>query len=228
LSGTKETKIIMVNSNHPDPECMRLAARKIREGGVVVFPTQCLYGLGADARNAEAVARIFAIKRRSSSNPLLILIQDRKELTCLTDVVPSAAQTLMDVFWPGNITLLFEAKATLPPGLTAGTGKIGVRLPGHPVARQLVLETGGPITGTSANRSGSPGCACISELGEDIVRKADLILDAGPLKGGIGSTIVDVTVNPPLVVREGIIPARKIYESLSKPPHGSGAAPYSF
>lgn len=198
-----------------------MAAQTIREGGIVVFPTQCLYGLGADARNAGAVARIFAIKRRASSNPLLILIQDRKELTYLTDVVPSTAQTLMDAFWPGNITLLFAAKAGLPEGLTAGTGKIGVRLPGHPVARQLVLETGGPITGTSANRSGSPGCARISELEEDIRAKVDLILDAGPLKGGIGSTIVDVTVEPPLVVREGVIPAGRIFRALSKSLHYS-------
>ncbi|MFH0730548.1 MAG: L-threonylcarbamoyladenylate synthase [Pseudomonadota bacterium] len=228
MSGIYNTQLIAINPENPDPEHIRIAARTIREGGVVVFPTQCLYGLGADARNAEAVARIFAIKRRASSNPLLILIQDRKDLTYLTDVVSLTAVTLMDAFWPGNITFLFEAKASLPEGLTAGDGKIGVRLPGHPVARRLVLEAGGPITGTSANLSGFPGCARISELVADIARNVDLILDAGPLKGGIGSTIVDVTENPPVIVREGIIPAERIYQALSKPMLRSNAVRRSF
>jgi L-threonylcarbamoyladenylate synthase len=218
LSSIDRTQIIAVNPDSPDPECIRMAARKIREGGVVVFPTQCLYGLGADAGNAGAIARIFAIKRRAPDNPLLVLIRNREDLTRLTDSVPLTALRLMDAFWPGNITLLFEAKTTLPTGLTAGTGKIGVRLPGHPVAHQLVLEAGGTITGTSANRSGFPGSARISEPGvADIASEVDLILDAGPLKGGIGSTIVDVTVSPPLVVREGIISVKRIHEALSPP-----------
>jgi L-threonylcarbamoyladenylate synthase len=218
LRGTKN-KIIEVNPDHPDQESIRIAAQTIREGGVIVFPTQCLYGLGADARNAKAVAYIFTIKRRASSNPLLILIPDRKDLLYLTDDIPPAAACLMDTFWPGNLTLLFEANASMPVGLTAGTGKIGVRLPRHPVAAELVREVAGPITGTSANLSGSPGCSCISEIDVDIYEQVDLILNTGPLKGGIGSTIVDVTVDPPLIVREGSITAKRIFKALSKPPH---------
>jgi L-threonylcarbamoyladenylate synthase len=215
LHGTKDN-IIAVNPDHPDQESLRIAAQTIREGGVVVFPTRCLYGLGADARNAAALARVFAIKRRAASKPLLVLISDKKDLLYLTEDIPPAAERLMDAFWPGNLTLLFEANLTLPKGLTAGTGKIGVRLPRHPVAAELVREAGVPITGTSANLSGRPGCARISELGEEISGHVDLILDAGPLKGGIGSTIVDVTANPPLVLREGTITAKRIFEVLSK------------
>jgi L-threonylcarbamoyladenylate synthase len=217
LRGIRKNKLLEVNPDHPDPEIIRLAGQKIREGGVIVFPTQCLYGLGADARNAEAVARIFAIKQRAPTNPLLILIPGRSDLASVTDTIPLAAKRIMDVFWPGNVTLLFEANPSLPASLTAGTGKIGVRLPLHPVAAELVRKAGGPITGTSANLSGFPGAATIDELGPDITGQVDLILDAGVLKGGIGSTIVDITVVPPLVLREGAITAKIIFKALSRP-----------
>jgi L-threonylcarbamoyladenylate synthase len=217
LRGIKNNNLIAVNPDHPDPEIIRMAGQKIREGGIIVFPTQCLYGLGADARNAEAVARIFAIKQRAPTKPLLILIPGRSDLASVTAAIPLAAIRIMDLFWPGNVTLLFEANASLPLSLTAGTGKIGVRLPLHPVAAELVREVGGPITGTSANLSGFPGTATIDDLVPDIAGQVDLILNAGALKGGIGSTIVDITMNPPVVLREGTLTAKKIFEALSRP-----------
>ena len=219
LRGINKVRILDVNPDHPDPGITRMAGEMIRKGGVVVFPTQCLYGLGADARNAEAVARIFAIKRRPPTKPLLILIPGRNDLATVTDTIPLAAKRIMDAFWPGNVTLLFTSNASLPASLTAGTGKIGVRLPLHPVAAELVRIVGGPITGTSANLSGFPGATAIDELEWDISGQVDLVLNAGSLKGGIGSTIVDITVNPPVILREGIITAKKIFEALSGPLH---------
>ena len=207
-------KILSVTPDNPDGDSLHIGADTVRQGGVIVFPTQCLYGLGADAQNAESVDRIFRIKQRPPTSPLLILIPDVDVLSHLATEIPPAAIRLMERFWPGNVTLIFNAAASLPIGLTAGTGKIGVRPPLHPVAKALVREIGRPITGTSANLSGFPGCVRIAELAPQIVKTVDLILDAGPLKGGIGSTIVDVTVTPPRILREGIVPATVIADAL--------------
>ena len=116
----------------------------------------------------------------------------------------------MDRFWPGRVTLVFEAAATVPNYLTAGSGKIGIRLPGHPVAAALIESLGAPLTGTSANLSGKPGCSCIDDLDPLLVQPMDAVLDAGPLKGGNGSTVVDVTGDIPRVLREGQIPEKDI------------------
>lgn len=198
-------KIIRTDPVTPDPDAIAQAARVIRKGGVILFPTRCLYGLGADALNADAVNRIFEIKQRPKQKPILVLIHDQKELEHLVQEVPPAARRMMDAFWPGKITLVFKAKSDLPIALTAGTGKIGVRLCGHPVAAALVRDAGCPVTGTSANLSDHAGCSEISELDIQVAEKVDLILDAGALEGGKGSTVVDVTVDPPLILREGVI-----------------------
>jgi L-threonylcarbamoyladenylate synthase len=189
----------------PDPDAIVQAAQLIRKGGVVLFPTRCLYGLGADAMNPDAVNRIFEIKQRPKQKPILVLIHDQKELGRLVQEIPPAARRIMDGFWPGKVTLVFKAKADLPVALTAGTGKIGVRLCGHPVAAALAREAGCPITGTSANLSDHAGCSEISELDIQVAEKVDLILDAGPLEGGKGSTVVDVTEYPPIILREGAV-----------------------
>jgi L-threonylcarbamoyladenylate synthase len=135
-------------------------------------------------------------------------------LALLTDTLAPAAKILMDHFWPGQVTLLFRAKETLPAELTAGSGKIGVRLAGHPVAVSLLRSVGQPLTGTSANPSGHSGCADISQMVADIVDQVDLVLDAGPLEGGPGSTVVDTTVHPVAVVREGAVAAKRIQSAL--------------
>lgn len=211
-------KRVFIEPDLPDTASIRIGAKIINAGGVIVFPTQCLYGLGVDALNAEAVNRIFKIKRRPESNPLLILISDEKDIFHLTKEIPATAEQIMRSFWPGNVTLIFKAGPSLPQCLTAGTQKIGIRLPGHPVARALVKEIGRPITGTSANLSGLPGCNRISELDPAISDAVDLILDAGPLQGGIGSTIVDITTDPPTILREGSVSAKQIEASLKQVP----------
>ncbi|MGE5255780.1 MAG: L-threonylcarbamoyladenylate synthase [Hyphomicrobiales bacterium] len=192
-----------MNPRSPQPAGIGRAAEVICAGGVVCFPTRCLYGLGADALNAAAVERVFDIKARPADMPLLVLINRLDQLPGLAKSIPRIAQTLMERFWPGRLTLVLEAEPGLPPHLTAGTGKIGIRLAGHPVAQSLAEAVGRPITGTSANLTGGTGCRQILELDPHIARRVDLILDGGPLKGGVGSTVVDVTGEAPVVIREG-------------------------
>ncbi len=122
----------------------------------------------------------------------------------------------MDYFWPGQITIVFEAKSTISRNLTGGTGKIGIRMPEHPVALSLVKEVNSPITGTSANISGEAGCSVISDLDAQIADKIDIMLDAGSLKGGAGSTVIDVTTSFPTILREGYVSAKNIIAALEK------------
>ncbi|GBC62980.1 threonylcarbamoyl-AMP synthase [Desulfonema ishimotonii] len=201
----------------PQPEMIAEAADHIRSGRVVVFPTMGLYGLGADAENADAVDRIFAIKGRSSQKPILVLIHHRSQLSRLVKTIPPVAEKIMNLFWPGGVTLIFEARDTLPVNLTAGTGKIGVRICEHPVAVALVQALGSPLTGTSANLSGQSGCFQVDTLSPGIAEQADLILDAGPLQhGGIASTVVDVSGDAPRVLREGRVTATAIMTAATK------------
>jgi len=191
------------------------AARAISSGGLVVFPTRCLYGLAADAGNEAAVRQVFRAKGRSPENPVLILIRHIDDLAGLVTVVPDTAALLMEKIWPGGLTLVFRASAAVPAVLTAGTGKIGIRLPAHPVARALVEAVGRPVTGTSANLSGQPGCSRIDSLAVEITAAADLIIDAGRLAGGVGSTVVDVTRREPVILRSGAIHDEIIQKALA-------------
>ena len=186
----------------------------IRRGGVVCFPTRCLYGLGADALDAAAVERVYEIKQRPADMPLLVLISRSAQLAELAVRVPPMARVLIERFWPGRLTLVMEGRAHLPERLTAGTGRIGIRLAAHPVARALAEAFAGPITGTSANPSGGGGCRQIAEIDPRIARQVDFILDGGPLKGGVGSTVVDVTGENPVVIREGEISRPEILAAI--------------
>jgi L-threonylcarbamoyladenylate synthase len=208
-------KIRQVSPNDPESAVIIEAGQVIATGGIVAFPTKNLYGLGADAFNCEAVEKIFRIKQRPSQMPLLILIKHRSELPRVARKVPPVAEYIMDYFWPGGLTIIFEAKAELPANLTAKSGKIGVRLPAHPVAAALVEAALNPITGTSANISGGTGCSNISELAPSIRDGVDLILDAGRLPTGIGSSLIDVTVEPFRILREGSVSAQRLYEALN-------------
>ena len=213
-SSRTTVKPLRVNPRSPEPEAIGRAEAVIRAGGVVCFPTRCLYGLGADALKAEAVERVFEIKQRPADMPLLVLISRSAQLAELAERVPPIAQLLMERFWPGRLTLVLDARQHIPARLTAGTGKIGIRLAAHPVARALAEAVAGPITGTSANLSGVSGCRQIAELDPRIARQVDLILDGGPLKGGVGSTVVDVTGEAPVVIREGEVSKPEILAAL--------------
>ena len=206
-------RIKKINPKVPEPESLSEAAAVIKQGGVIVFPTRCLYGLGADAMNPDAVERIIEIKQRPQDNPILVLIDSENQLEMLVEKIPPTADAIMEAFWPGRVTLVFDARDTLPDSLTAQSGKIGVRLPGHPVAAAMVRQVKGPLTGTSANLSGRPGCYRLPDLDPQIAGQVDLVLDAGALQGGVGSTVVDVTEEPPRILREGEVTAGQILGS---------------
>ncbi len=199
----------------PDHALIEKACEVITAGGVVIFPTQSLYGLGANALDEDAVDRIFQIKQRPPDKPVLVLIKSIPEIRHIVREVPPAAEKIMKALWPGGITLVCFARPDLPRNLTAGTGKIGVRLPLHPVTRHLVDAASGPITGTSANLSGQAGCSKISEIDPRVLGEVDMVLDSGTLIGGSGSTVVDVTVSPPHILREGLVPSSRILEAIS-------------
>jgi len=186
-------------------EVIQDAAQVILSGGVVAVPTESFYGLAVHALNERAIERLFAVKGRREDNPVLILIASEESLdTCVTGV-SEGARKLMERFWPGGLTLVFSADPVLPTSLTAGTGKIGVRLSSHPVPRELARAVGAPITGTSANRSGQPNCSTADEVMEAVGEDIDLILDGGRTPGGKGSTVLDVTLDPPLILRHGMV-----------------------
>lgn len=207
-------KTIKVHPQNPQPDFINQAARIIKNGGIAAFPTRYLYGLGADALNPDAVDRIYAIKKRSHRKPISVLIQRQEDLFGLVKNITASALQITNHFWPGDITIILEALDTLPQNLTAGSGKIGIRLPQHPVAVALVKAVQNPITATSANLADQKGCYRIDDLDPLIAERVDIILDAGPLKGGVGSTVVDVTVDPPVILREGAVAAKDIFDLL--------------
>ncbi|UCF95578.1 MAG: threonylcarbamoyl-AMP synthase [Desulfobacterales bacterium] len=209
-------KIRIIDPVRPRPSLIREAAAAVKAGGVIAFPTRCLYGLGADALNDAAVERVFDLKQRPFHKPLLVLIGRKEQLDRLVKSIPPPAACLMEKMWPGRVTIIFEAQDDLPRQLTGGTGKIGVRLCGHAVAAALTKAVQGPLTGTSANLSGGPGCSRIADLEPVVAAQLDLILDAGPLRGGVGSTVVDVTGNYPKVLREGEVSAEEILALLGR------------
>jgi L-threonylcarbamoyladenylate synthase len=214
IKKQKSLKILRVDPLYPPHDLINEASFVIKNGGVIAFPTQHLYGLGADAFNADAVNRVFEIKRRPHDKPLLVLIDKHYDLTRLVQNVPYAATCIMERFWPGSVTIVFKAKHILPMNLTAGTDRIGVRMPEHPVALALTTAVKGPITATSANITGNPGCSLVSDMDSLITDQLDLIIDAGALKGGMGSTVVDVTEGSPKILRQGAVSEKAIFAAV--------------
>jgi L-threonylcarbamoyladenylate synthase len=188
-----------------DAAGIRKASRLIQQGGVAAFPTETFYGLGADARNEEALQKIFRLKGREENKPLLLLIGERDWLSELVRNIPPIAERLIEKFWPGPLTLVFAALPGLSNLLTAGTGTIGVRISPHPIAQALVLAVGRAITATSANLSGQPSTSLAVDVSRFLGGKVDLVLDSGQTPGGMGSTILDVSGPAPKLIRPGAI-----------------------
>lgn len=198
-------EVVRVDLVAPDEAVLREAAHVLRRGGLVAFPTETFYGLGAAALDAAAVRRVFDVKGRPSSMPLLVLLDVASRLRDVVAEVPERARVLMDRHWPGALTLVFRAAAHLPHELTAGTGTVGVRVPRHPVPRALVAHLGVPVTAPSANPTGADPPTTADEVLAHFRDAVDLVLDAGPTAGGAPSTVVDVTVEPPRVIRQGAV-----------------------
>lgn len=197
------TTVHRVDARHPDGPGLDAAAAVLEAGGTVAFPTESFYGLGADALDPEAVARVFRIKGRAESRPVLVLVDSVERALTLVAGAGTEVRALMARHWPGPLTLVLSAGPTVPPAITAGTGTVGVRVPGHPVTLALLRAAGRALTGTSANRSGEPPPSCADEVARQLPGLVDVILDGGPTAGGAGSTVADCTVWPPRILRQG-------------------------
>lgn len=200
---TIATVVVRVDAIHPDESAMRDAGALLGTGGLVAFPTESFYGLGADALDADAIGRVFEVKGRPESKPLLVLVDSLDMVARLTPGIGAGARELMRRHWPGPLTLVLEAAASVPAALTAGTGTVGVRMPGHALARALVRAAARPITAPSANPSGAPPPLTAEAVRGYFDGRVEMILDGGATAGGAGSTVVDCTRWPPRILRQG-------------------------
>ena len=189
--------------------------RILKDGGVIAFPTDTVYGLGADAFNLKAVERIYEIKNRPSHLPLPLLIADISQLTVVAEPARGIALFLAQRFWPGGLTLVLPKAVSVPSYLAQGF-TIAVRMPDHPVCLSLIRGLGAPVIGTSANLSGNPPALTADEAKQQIGDKVDLVIDGGRCSGGLESTIVDTTGEMSLIVRQGIISSHEIEEAIKE------------
>ncbi len=209
--------IIKIDPIHPDPAVVQETIAILKSGGIIAYPTETFYGLGADACNETALERIFSAKGRDYRNPIPVIIEDRGSLSKWVLNIPDTAAALMDRFWPGPLTLVFQASAAVAARVSAGTGKIGIRVSSSRIASELAGSLACPLTATSANLSGHPECTRSEEVYRQLKDRIDAIVEGGPAQGGKGSTIVDVTYGPVKVLREGAVPLsliRQVVEDL--------------
>lgn len=197
-------------------EAIERAGEVIRGGGLVAFPTETVYGLAADVFNEQAVARVFEVKVRPANNPLPIQIASKDDLPRLVSEVPPIAERLMEEFWPGPLTLVMQASSDVSELVTAGTGKVGIRMPDHRIALALIRAAGTPMVAPSANTSGKPPPTTAGEVLKYLDGKIEIILDSGPTRLKVSSTVVDVTETPPRVLREGSISEEELQKSFSE------------
>jgi L-threonylcarbamoyladenylate synthase len=202
----KKTVVLKVNPKKLEREKIRLAANFIKKGGLVAFPTETVYGLGADALNSKAVLAAFEAKKRPFDNPPIVHVADIKDVYKLAKNVPYSAERLMRELWPGPLTLVFKRSEVVPDATVCGLDTIAIRMPRHEVALALIRESKCPVIGPSANLAGKPSPTTAEHVLEDLDGKIDAILDAGPTYIGVESTVLDLTVNPPQVLRPGGTP----------------------
>ena len=207
-----KTIIKKTSVDNIDMDTINQAGEIIRQGGLVAFPTETVYGLGADALNEEAAAKIYAAKGRPSDNPLIAHIADLEMLKPLVEEIPPVAEKLMDAFWPGPMTLIFNKSNLVPKGTTGGLDTVAVRYPNHPIAQALIKAAGVSIAAPSANLSGKPSPTLGEHVIDDMDGRIDMIIDGGMVGMGLESTIIDVTVNPPMILRPGFITYEMVKE----------------
>ncbi|MDD6213477.1 MAG: L-threonylcarbamoyladenylate synthase [Clostridiales bacterium] len=209
------TRIYCLNENQEENrEYLEEAAAVLREGGLVAFPTETVYGLGGNGLNPEASRKIYEAKGRPSDNPLILHIAHRRELDSLVSRIPEEAELLMKKFWPGPMTLIFEKSDLVPRETTGGLSTVAIRMPSHPGARALIEAAGLPIAAPSANLSGRPSPTTARHVAEDLDGRIDMILDGGPVEIGLESTIIDVSGSVPMILRPGYISQEQIRDLL--------------
>lgn len=191
-------------------EALEQAAVILRNGGLVALPTETVYGLGANALDASAVARIFEAKRRPAWDPVIVHIASLEMLEGLVEEVPDAARRLMTAFWPGPLTLLMKRTGAVPDAVTAGRALVGVRMPAHPVALELIRRAGVPVAAPSANLFSHTSPTTAAHVLEDLDGRIDTVVDAGPTGLGVESTVLDCTQSPMVIYRPGAVTAEHI------------------
>lgn len=211
-----KTIVEKIDKNNPQGEKIREAAKIIRSGGLVAFPTETVYGLGAGALLPEGAKRIYAAKGRPSDNPLIVHIADFEALDKIAAEIPEQAKILADRFWPGPLTMIFKKRDVVPYETTGGLDTVAVRMPDHPVALELIRESGGYIAAPSANTSGRPSPTMASHVKTDLDGKIPMILDGGEVGIGIESTIIDLSENVPMVLRPGYITREMLSELIGE------------
>ena len=199
----KGTLKIKVNPAKPQVDRIRIAADAIKKGGLVAFPTETVYGLGADALNPDAVAKIFTAKERPADNPIIVHIADKKDVYRLAKNVPNGAKKLTAEFWPGPLTLILKRSSLVPDITVVGLDTIAVRMPNSKVALALIRESGTPIAAPSANRAGKPSPTTAQHVIDDLAGRIDVVLDGGSTKVGVESTVIDMTTRIPRILRPG-------------------------
>ena len=206
---------LTIDPDQPSEQALRLAASELSHGRVVAYPTDTLYGLAADPRNADAVDRIYRLKGRASVAPLPLIAADIDQVNaCVKESSPLACR-LAEGFWPGPLTLIYDAGATLVPAMLAGGKTVALRIPAHPVAAGIARVFCHPVTATSANRSGGDPLSEASQVAKELPDGLSLILDGGPTTGGLPSTIIDARGSEPELIRPGIVPWDHVLQSLA-------------
>lgn len=208
---TFQSKILKFPEN---PESLEKSARIIENGGLMIFPTKGLYGIGADITKTESVQRIYTIKKRPLNKPILMLVKDLSEVEKYCLDIPERIIPLMEEFWPGDITFVFKASKNTPEILTGGTGKIGVRIPSHPFPKALLGILKNPITGTSANLSGLEAVNKPEKVDKELLKNVDIMVDSGKLENKTPSTIIEASENKIEILREGRVKIKDIKNLL--------------
>lgn len=199
----RATRCLAVDPERPDPSLIRDAGEVLRRGGLVAFPTETVYGLGASALDPVAVAGIFRAKGRPGDNPLIVHIAGPEALAQYVEEIPPAVPALAERFWPGPLTLVLENRDKFPAVVTGGLDTVAVRVPRHPVALALIRAAGVPVAAPSANISGRPSPTTAGHVLDDLAGRIDLVLDGGPAKLGVESTVLDLTGPKPVILRPG-------------------------
>jgi L-threonylcarbamoyladenylate synthase len=208
------TQVIRLDPERPRLDAIEQAGSIIRDGGLVAFPTETVYGLGADAMNERAVQRIFDAKGRPPNNPLIVHVTDRQMLDHVAIDVNEKAQHLIERFWPGPLTLVLERSSKIAPSVSAGLSTVAVRMPANTIALELLRAARTPIAAPSANSSGRPSPTLAAHVVEDLGGSIDMILDGGPTEIGIESTVLDVTVEPAVILRPGWITLEELTREI--------------
>jgi len=212
----KPTRILRIDPSNPRIDYLIEAARVIKYGGLVIFPTETVYGLGADAMNSLAVRKIFEAKGRPLDNPLIVHISDINQLNILSDNVKEEVYQLAEKFWPGPLTVVLYRSERVPYEVCAGLETVAVRMPAHPVALKLIELSGTPIAAPSANPAGKPSPTSGEHVKRDMMGRVDVIIDSGETLYGVESTIIDITRDPPLLLRPGALPIEEIEKTIKK------------